>query len=577
LLARISVVLQRRATRSISLLGRLLILALAIGLIAIAEVWYRHDQAETAAERIAEGLARLLAEQAERSIQAIDLTLQGLIDALRVAPGLATNDRAFQQAMQQRLKHLPYVRALFVVGRDGLVMHDTGYPELPALNLSDRPYFRVHIENAEGTLHIGDPLKSKQTGLWFVSFSRRFTNADGSFGGVVVAVVEPRYFERFYEALPIGTDNVIALILPKGTLLARHPDYDEATSLCYTNSPIRPLALAHGHGVKWAKSPVDGVKRLVGYRMVTSGSVIVLAGLSERTIYEAWHIHSAIMAGTSLVVWLLAAGIAVISHNYRRRADLAQACMAQGQRLETVGRIAGGIAHDLGNTVKIARTTFTLLKPSLSAQSDAMALVEDADRSLKSAFEIIDRLLAFARKQELSPLPTDLAELIGGFAPILRQAAGPCIELTLDLRKALVCSIDPIHLESALLNLMLNSRDAMPRGGRIAIELRDAQPPCRRSWMPSLAAPVPCLWAEIAVKDDGAGMPREVLDRAFEPFFTTRSNGSGLGLSQVLGFVEQSAGEVVIESEEGRGTTVRLRFPRVSVDEKVPDPQGLTP
>jgi two-component system, NtrC family, sensor kinase len=574
---RISVVLQRRATRSISLLGRLLILALAIGLIAVAEVWHRYDHAQTTAERIAEGLARLLAEQAERSIQAIDLTLLGLIDALRVAPNLAPNDPAFQGAMEQRLKHLPYVRGLFVVGRDGLVTHDTGYPELPALNLSDRAYFRVHLEKAENTLHISDPLKSKQTGSWFVSFSRRITDADGSFGGAVVAVVEPRYFQRFYEALPMGTDNTIALVLPKGTLLAHHPEHDESAGLSYMNSPIRPLALARGHGVEWAKSPVDGVKRLVGYRMVTSGSVIVLAGLSERTIYAAWHMHSAIMAGTSLVVWLLAAGIAVTSHIYRRRADRAQARMAQSQRLETVGRIAGGIAHDLGNTIKIARTTFTLLKPSLSAQSDAMALVEDADRSLKSAFEIIDRLLAFARKQDLSPLPTDLAELIDGFAPILRQAAGPCIELTLDLRKALVCSIDPIHLESALLNLVLNSRDAMPRGGRIAIELRDAEPPRRRSWMPSLVAPVPCLWAEIAVKDDGAGMPREVLDRVFEPFFTTRSNGSGLGLSQVLGFVEQSAGEVVIDSREGRGTTVRLRFPRASVTENASDPPDVAP
>jgi signal transduction histidine kinase len=291
---------------------------------------------------------------------------------------------------------------------------------------------------------------------------------------------------------------------------------------------------------------------------VADGSILVVAGQAKETVYDAWHKHAAVVGGGALLVWLLTAGLALISHQYRHRAQLERARLAQSRRLEMMGRIAGGIAHDLGNTIKIARTTFTLLKPSLASRSDAMALVEEADRSLKSAFDIIDRLLAFARKQELSPRPTDLAELIAGFAPILRQAAGPHIELALDLATSpLVCTIDPIHLESALLNLVLNGKDAVKEGGRIVIGLQATQSPRRRYLMQKAKR----LWAEIAVKDDGVGMPRDVLERAFEPFFTTRSNGSGLGLSQVLGFVQQSAGEVKIESREGRGTTVRLLFP----------------
>jgi signal transduction histidine kinase len=293
---------------------------------------------------------------------------------------------------------------------------------------------------------------------------------------------------------------------------------------------------------------------------VANGSIFVVAGQAEATIYDAWLDHAAVVGGGGVLVWLLTAGITLISHQYRRRAQLEQARLARSQRLETMGRMAGGIAHDLGNTVKIARTAFALLKPSLASQPDAMALVEDADRALKSAFEIIDRLLAFARKQELSPRPTDLAELITGFAPILRQAAGPSIELALDLAKAPLCTVDPVHLEQALLNLVLNSKDAMKDRGRVVIELRGVPPPRRHYGKPGAKR----LWAEIAVKDDGVGMSRDVLERAFEPFFTTKSNGSGLGLSQVLGFVEQSAGEVKTESLEGCGTTVRLRFPAAS-------------
>jgi signal transduction histidine kinase len=191
-----------------------------------------------------------------------------------------------------------------------------------------------------------------------------------------------------------------------------------------------------------------------------------------------------------------------------------------------------------------------------------MALVDEADRSLKSAFDIIDRLLAFARRQELSPRATDLGALVSGFAPILRQAAGPQVQVDLDLDagRPLVCVIDPIHLESALLNLVLNGKDAMPDGGRIVIAVREAHAPRKGPFQrrPQSASP---RWAEVAVRDTGSGMSREVLERAFEPFFTTRTAGSGLGLSQVLGFVQQSAGDVRIDSREGGGTAVSMLFP----------------
>jgi signal transduction histidine kinase len=124
-----------------------------------------------------------------------------------------------------------------------------------------------------------------------------------------------------------------------------------------------------------------------------------------------------------------------------------------------------------------------------------------------------------------------------------------------------VCVIDPTHLESALLNLVLNSKDAMPRGGRIVVDLREAEEPRTGGLLRRGPRPAAAPWAEIDVRDTGAGMSRHVLERAFEPFFTTRTGGTGLGLSQVLGFVQQSAGEVRIESREGAGTTVSLLFP----------------
>jgi signal transduction histidine kinase len=549
------------ATRLAHLVGRLVGLAICIGLPAAAEIWRSYREATSVAERSVIGIARLLAEQTERTIQAIDFTLIGIRDVLRLAPGRPAGDPAIRAALEARLESIPYVRTLFVIGPDGLATHTARRPPTQYSSVADREFFQVHKENADIGLHIGRPLRSRPWDRWFVSLSRRIDNPDGSFGGVVVAAMEPAYLKRLYEELSSGNGRLIALLLRDGTLIARTPDHDENIGRTFTDSPVRLLALEHGSGVTWSTSPIDRTPRIVAYRTLAGGSLIALVGWTEGTIYDTWIEHAAVVAGGALLVWLLAAGLTWLWLKSRRRERLEQARLAQVQRLEMMGRIAGGIAHDLGNTIRIARTTFTLLRPSLAGRQDAMALVDDADRSLESAFDIIDRLLAFARRQELSPKPTDLADLISGFAPILRQAVCPEVDLDLDLAGPLVCVIDPIHLESALLNLVLNSKDAMPDGGRIAIVLRAAPPPRDRRRRGTGRHAEAARWAEIVVRDNGSGMSRDVQERAFEPFFTTRTGGSGLGLSQVLGFVQQSAGEIRIESQEGRGTTVTLRFP----------------
>ncbi|MBO0763867.1 MAG: hypothetical protein J2P50_04670 [Hyphomicrobiaceae bacterium] len=569
------------ASRVNRYLGRLVVLAFGIGALAALELWRSYEQATSTAKRSVTSLTRLLAEQTDRTIQAIDFTLIGMRDALRVAPTLPADDAAFRAIITHQLARLPYVRALCVIGPDGFIVHQTDNPETPRVSMADRPYFRAHQQDERPDLRIGQPLRSRSAGKWFVSFSRRITNPDGSFGGIVIAAVEPGYFKHFYEGISLDDHDLVSLLLNDGTALARVPDHEGAIGKSYGDSPLLKRALTEGSSAEWSTSPVDGITRLVGYRKLAGAPVIVLAGWSKGTVYKPWVEHAILVGSGSVLVWSMAAGLALLSLRHRRREQQERAFRAHAQRLEMMGRIAGGIAHDLGNTIRIARTTFSLIKPSLASRQDVLTLVDDADRSLKSAFDIIDRLLAFARRQELSPRATDLGEVISGFLPILKQAAGPRIELDLTVVHALVCLIDPVHLESALLNLVLNSKDAMPEGGRIAIEVRNAEPPHRGRTgrgRKAAAAPWPQIvvrddgtglsrkvatapWAQIVVLDDGAGMSREVLERAFEPFFTTRTGGNGLGLSQVLGFVQQSAGEVQIESKEGAGTTVTLRFP----------------
>src|SRR5262245_62048676 len=168
-----------RASRLLQDAVRAATLAVAIGVLAAAEIGRGYGQATTAAERSVSGLVRLVAEQTERTIQGIDLTLIGIRDALKVAPDLPPHDPAFRAALQERLKVLPYVLSLCVIGPDGIVIHGSGDPSTQTLGFSDRPYFQVHRDDPRVGLHIGQPLQNRFHKVWFVSVSRRLTGPDG--------------------------------------------------------------------------------------------------------------------------------------------------------------------------------------------------------------------------------------------------------------------------------------------------------------------------------------------------------------------------------------------------------------
>lgn len=555
------------SVRSAIPLAPAVLLALGILLLGGLELRQTYDDAARRGEENARNLADVLAEQTERTFQAVDFTLLGIRDALAAAPGLPNNDARFRETLKQRLKDVPYVRALYVIGPDGFIAHDTDYPSTPRVSLADRPYFKAHQEDPDLGLHVEQPLRSRSVGAWFVSFSRRIDGPDGSFGGIVVAAVEPRYFERFYGRLSVGDDGFIALLLRNGTLLARSPAAEEAIGKSFAAvEPLNTHLPRSPQGIFWGTSPIDGMTRVIGYRALDTVPAVVNVGLAQQTVLRPWHEHAIVVSISAAILLGLTGALIVLVQKSRRRDQAEQVRLSRAQRLEGLGRIAGGIAHDLGNTIRIMQSTLRLLRPSLVERPDALSLVADADQALTGARSMIDRLLAFARRQELRPEVTALDERIAGFAAILRQAAGPRIALDLRLSaKGCAVRLDPVQLEATLLNLVLNARDAMPDGGSISVETKGIGHPSDPGTGRIPAADE--RWVQVTVTDTGIGMPPAVLERAFDPFFTTKGQGNGLGLSQVLGFVQQSSGDVDLDSQEGRGTTVRLLFPVVLLEE----------
>jgi PAS domain S-box-containing protein len=235
----------------------------------------------------------------------------------------------------------------------------------------------------------------------------------------------------------------------------------------------------------------------------------------------------------------------------------------QSHKMDTLGQLTGGIAHDFNNLLTVILGNAETLVEDLGEGGEQRELAEIIFKAAERGAELTSRLLAFARRQALAPKRTDVGELISGMDGLLRRTLGGEIEIHATRVEALWHAfVDASQLESSVLNLCINARDAMPKGGRLTLELANVTLDGHYAdWDEEV---IPGEYVMLAVSDTGAGMPSEVLSRVFEPFFTTKElgKGSGLGLSMVFGFIKQSGGHIKIYSELGQGTVVKLYLPR---------------
>lgn len=252
----------------------------------------------------------------------------------------------------------------------------------------------------------------------------------------------------------------------------------------------------------------------------------------------------------------------------------------QAQKMESIGQLTAGLAHDFNNLLQVVNGNLDLLA-AVTADERAKRYVTAAQSAAERGAKLTRQLLAFARKTRLEPRPVDLSHLIAEFGDVMESSVNRRVDLHLSLRRSLPhVVVDPDQLEMALLNIVNNARDAMPEGGVVTIStlpLRLADDNSR-----DLAAGE---YVTLEVRDEGAGMPAEVLERATEPFFTTKGvgQGTGLGLAMASGFVRQSGGRLEIDSEPGRGTAVTMIFPiahaslAAAAEEQAAEPTAAAP
>jgi signal transduction histidine kinase len=258
----------------------------------------------------------------------------------------------------------------------------------------------------------------------------------------------------------------------------------------------------------------------------------------------------------------------------------AEATLRQAQKMEAVGQLTGGIAHDFNNLLTIIIGNLDTMRRALADASNPGNVeelraklakpVESALKGANSAAQLTQRLLAFSRRQALAPAKVDLNRLVADMIEILRRSLGEDINIETVLGAGLWPTfVDPHQVENVLLNLALNAKAAMPKGGHLTIETANAY--LDDAYTARFGDVEPGQYVLLCVTDTGTGIRTEILDRVFDPFFTTKpqSEGSGLGLAMVHGFVKQSGGHIRIYSEEGHGTTVKIYLPRSMGSEKV--------
>jgi two-component system, NtrC family, sensor kinase len=527
-------------------------------------------------ERIERSLD-VLQEQALKVFQSMNLALDS-IDEL--VAGLSDADiRSNEERLHTRLRQiqstLPEVQSIWIFGPTGhpqVITRD--YPAPYAEDFGALDYFVMPRDGPAG-VYIGGIHQSVSGGQPYFTFSRARRDASGKFLGVTEMSLLPGDFSRFYSHLLSGEGLQFALVRDDGVMLARYPPIARDVRLDEHSGFQRSMAAAPAGGFYTSVGGNDNVERRVGTRRLPGFPVYVIVGIDTAQIRNEWMGGMAmhLIFGVPATLFLFLTLLEVLRRTRRLYAETDQRLaleetLRQSQKLDAIGHLTGGVAHDFNNLLTIIIGNLETARRQLESWSDAAHLklaqrIGNAMHGAERAATLTKRLLAFARQQPLNPTAIDVNRLLNGLSDFLHRALGEDVSLEIvGAGGVWPIEADPAELEAAVLNLAVNARDAMPDGGKLTIETGNAY--LDDAYCRPYADLRPGQYVQVSVTDTGTGMTREVIDRAFEPFFTTKQagQGTGLGLSQVYGFVKQSGGHVKIYSEVGEGSTIKMYLPR---------------
>ncbi|MDB5643961.1 MAG: hypothetical protein JWN07_3278 [Hyphomicrobiales bacterium] len=511
--------------------------------------------------------ATILDEHARKVFDTVDLLLGRVDDRIRDLAPAQIETPAINNFLRTLKAPLPQAVSIWISNANGGVL--AGSQDWNrSVGIADRDFFLAHKNGALGT-NISPPFTGRATSTASFAVSRPRLTPDGVFNGVLHVALSPEYFENvFREASPNGR-HLALLLRGDGSILAHDPDMSDP-QIAAAHPLMAAIAKDPVSGLFRGRSPIDNEKGVFAFRKVAPYNAYVVFGQTDAALSERWftnlRLYGAVAGSASfflLVLSLLALKRVQNEHEVLRQLSIqseqrlaAEQRLFQSQKLESIGQLTGGIAHDFNNLLAVVLGNLGLLGKFVRGNERAELLLERATQGAERGAILTQRLLAFARRQDLAPQSVDVSVLVRGIMDLLRSTLGSnCVIVTdiePDVPPALV---DPNQLELAVLNLAVNARDAMPDGGTITLSVG------RRSLAADNDMSLPAGdYICLALADSGVGMDAATLARASEPFFTTKEvgKGTGLGLSMVHGLAIQSGGAFRLQSWSGEGTRVEI-------------------
>lgn len=541
--------------------------ALPVGILA-ALSWRASEDARVDAEDLVRRTVEVIYQHTLKVMETEELVLDRVVAAISAMKSEdIRKSEAIAALLHKSKEGKEEVSLIWILDAQGDAIV-TSRPGLVLFNAADRDYFVAHRDRDAG-MFIGTSHPARRTGRMIFDLSKRISSTDGGFAGVAAVSVSSAYLQGFFASVDARPGRVAQLVRVDGEVLARSPRGVETQRLAVSDPLMRAISRAD-QAITWNASPADDSERLIGFRRVSPYPLFVTFALGRSAALQPWLSESvfdaSILIPSGVLLGLVAllalrgarqekAALARLAAEIRERSTI-EAQLRQAQKMEALGELTSGLAHDFNNLLTAIRIYVDVIQGAVTdtrVRKSADAMIKEIER----AGSLIRSLLAFARRQPLEVQTFDLNATIRGMQSLLRQSVGAAIFIELDLAPDLwPVKADVNQTEVAILNLAINARDAMPVG-----VLRIVTANAKLSGEPE--GLIGC-YVSLSLIDTGTGMPPETVARAFEPFFTTKApeKGSGLGLSSVYGFAQQSHGTVVIRSKPVEGTAVTIYLPR---------------
>jgi two-component system, NtrC family, sensor kinase len=562
--------LGRSAGGAVRILQWLLALSLVGPVVVLAcAAWF--DWRETYSQALQQGArtAQILREHALKVFEAHEVILDQIEERIR---GMdwdavrASEEVSSYLARLSRRQHL--VTSIIVMGPDGKAASISNLFPTPDTDLSDRSYF-IGLKAVPVGTYIGEPVSGRVTGNSVMVVARARLTPDGQFDGVIAVAVSLDRFSEFYRGITAVEENSITLVRADGMVLIRQPP---ATTGSPKMSPESGFmrAISAGASISRNVAEMDSIERLYSIERVGSYPVYVSYGLSLTGLRRIWLFDLLLFGAFAVAAAVALFSVSLLAlrrvRNEQRlveqwqgevaRRQLVEQTLRQSQKMEALGQLTGGVAHDFNNMLMVISGNAELLKRKAAGAGvdRQIAAIEHAARNGEA---LTRKLLAFSRRRLVQSRSIDLGPFVVKLVDLLKPSLPDGVELTGEIpAEAWPIQADAGDLELSLVNIVLNARDAISGGGRVTVAAQNrilrADDPATDHLAGEFVA--------LSVQDNGTGIAAEHLSRVFEPFFTTKEvgRGTGLGLSQVYGFAKQNGGAVTVTSAPGDGTTVTL-------------------